>query len=211
MHVAFAAQKAQRDGIAVGHDGENDVVAIRQPLGVAVHLEKPGVALQQNGLRRLVFLETERPAADDVLRLPVDAVSRGKGFVGDRLRQNMLRQNRHACAKRLQKRCVDVRCHDSDGQVINFRHGEWFAVNLQGVASDIVNAGVVNHIVEREHHVVRRQRFAVAPAQIFPELERPRFAVRRVRPRFRQARLNLLGHRISPQQRREQKPVNVHG
>jgi hypothetical protein len=62
-----------------------------------------------------------------------------------------------------------------------------------------------------KHHVIRRQWLAVAPAQVFPQLERPGFAVRRIRPRFGQGRFDLLRNGVLANQTGEQMPDNFLG
>src|ERR1700677_2340235 len=98
----------------------------------------------------------------------------------------------HTRAKVYEEWSIDHRSLYLDRQVIHLGDFKFFAVNYKTVAGDIINFRIINNLVPGEDHVVCREWRAVTPAQIFPEVKRPGFAVGRIGPGIRQPRFYLL-------------------
>ncbi len=130
--------------------------------------QKYGLRSSRMDCAGLYSLRRNGPQPTMVFRIPIHAVGRGERFVGDGFGKDMFRQNRHT-AEIFLKRRVNFRSHHLDCEVVQLGDSEFFAINDKEIARDVVNFRVVYDVVPGEHHVVRREWFAVAPAQIFPQ------------------------------------------
>src|SRR6185436_4319855 len=90
--------------------------------------------------------------------------------------EDVPRQDGYAGPKELQERRVDVGGRDLDRQIIEIGDGERLAIDQKLVTDNVVDVCVVDYL-PGERYIVRSQRFAIAPAQAFSQLERPGFLV----------------------------------
>ena len=156
--------------------------------------------MQHEPLAGFVARDPERPGADDLGGIGVDAPDRGEAAVVDVRREQMLGVDRRA--ERAQERREGHGQADLDGVVVG--GGDGHPVRLQrAVVGDVMELEgstarrgdlvVVDDPVEREVHVVGRERLPVVPGDVAAEVEGPGEAVLGTLPGFGQGGLDLVG------------------
>ena len=92
---------------------------------------------------------------------------------------------------------------DDDGVRVGRSQLKVLSADLQHVLHGGMQGLVVDHL-ERKQDVLRGNRMAVGKCRAFAKMERPRHAVRRHLPRFRQAGFVLLRRQVVVDQKAEQ-------
>ena len=169
--VEFTGLQLQRLRIVVRDDLEHDAVNLRRALVIVL------VFRQDDGLSNVPAFELVWPGADrgaeEVRLLPVLA------------REQMLRQDghRHVIEER------NVRRGEAEGDRVLVRDGDLFDIfEVRRVFRTVFR---IHDRLNREFHVVRRDRLAVVPREVFAEVER--VGVRRL---VQLPRLGKTGHDV---------------
>ena len=184
--------------LQVGHDDLNNLVQVGQAVPVGVLEPIARIPLQHHTLVRRIQADGEGTRAYDLRRVGRDVPRRGKGTVVHVLFEDVLRIYRRAHGA--QERRERHREFTEDRVVVQRRDGHLPLRPLSALhvpererrtaaRRDIV---VIDNLVEREVHVVRREWLPVVPLHVPPKAERPRQTVLRMLPRLRQGGLHLV-------------------